>query len=276
MLAWWGWWHHSRSGSSLLLSIMMFRAICTPVPKICSIAFVRVSCEYHHGKWNLDSFQMIERAEEKMGRGSVVRWWKQKATAWRPHTIWSGNSRSVINGFGHKWGLLVCGRMFNYVSDDRAVRRFFYEKQCVELWAVKYNWELRICKFWSECVGGSGNIVFTTTNTNKVNWKIKWVKNKQMRLETRADKTIRNKKTDQTRQEEIRRKQIWWEKTRSKDDMKKLGKKHQRRVKKRADETRRRETRTTENRWDEKGRKENIWYKNETRKQKKPMWMKIY
>lgn len=67
---WWGRWHRSFPGSSSLLSIMMFRAMCSPVPKICSIPFVEVSWGCHHeGKWNLDCLQPLEvRQGEEMGR----------------------------------------------------------------------------------------------------------------------------------------------------------------------------------------------------------------
>lgn len=67
---WWGRWHRSFPGSSSLLSIMMFRAMCSSVPKICSIPFVEVSWGCHHeGKRNLDCLQPLEvRQGEEMGR----------------------------------------------------------------------------------------------------------------------------------------------------------------------------------------------------------------
>lgn len=208
----WGRWHHSRSGSSLLLSIMMFRAICMRVPKICSIAFVEVSCGYHHGKWNLDRLQMIERAEEKMARGDQ---WSDGGNRKQTHkddkpsdleTVdlsWMDLDINVVDYF------LVWERMFNYVSDDRAIRRIFYEKQCVKLWAVKHNWEESSLFCAHVYVGWFGNIAFTTTMPMKnfVNWNIKWKKKEQMRWET--DEQMRTKIRDRMRRRELRIDEKW-------------------------------------------------------------------
>ncbi len=141
--SWWGRWHCSFPGSSALLSIMMFRAMCSPVPKICSIAFVEVSWGYHHeGKWNLDCLQPLEvqRGEDQWSDGKQGRQTHKDSQPSDLETVvlscWTVG-RNVLWSFG-----------FNYASDETGVNNHtvsldvlesFYEMQCVKLWGVKYS-----------------------------------------------------------------------------------------------------------------------------------------